>query len=75
MLQRKKTTKGVQSTFIELTKFLDVYREIMGITCADSVSSISSTLVNAKNEISKFKENLRQDIHKQVPEKCQGTKM
>jgi len=33
-----------------------------------------TTLVNAKNEITKLKQNLRQDIHKQMTEKCSGDK-
>ena len=47
---------------------------IAGAASTSSVSSISSTLVNAQSEIAKLKENLHQDIHKQVIEKCSGDK-
>ena len=68
---------GVQGAFTKLATFPGVYQEIIGITGAASTSnesSLSSTLVNAQSEIAKLKVNLRQNLHKQVIEKCSGDK-
>ena len=71
-LQRKnKQAKGAQGVFTELDTFLKMYQEIMGNSgsaSTNSVSSLSSALLNLQIEIAKLKDNLCQDIYKQVIE-------